>query len=133
MTRHTIIVRTQGDRDKAKLWCDAAPVNMEISFKANKRSVPQNKLLWSALTDLATQLPWHGVRLTPEDYKLLMLDAWNKEMRIVPNVDGNGFVNLGRSSSELTVAEMTDLITVIHAFGGSYGVVFSDTPEPQRA
>jgi hypothetical protein len=37
-----------------------------------------------------------------------------------------GFVNLGWSSSDLTVAEMSDLIELIHAFGANHGVVFHD-------
>jgi len=45
---------------------------------------------------------------------------------MVPNIDGSGFVNLGRSSSDLSKAEMTDLIEIIHAFGANHGVVFHE-------
>jgi len=45
---------------------------------------------------------------------------------MVPNIDGNGFVNLGRSSSDLSKAEMTDLIDLIHAFGANHGVTFQE-------
>jgi hypothetical protein len=47
-------------------------------------------------------------------------------MRIVPAIDGRGFVNLGRSSSKLSVGEMCDLIELIQAFGAQHGVVFHD-------
>ncbi len=79
------------------------------------------------LTDVSIQLVWHGQRLTPDDWKLVMLDGLKRELRIVPNIDGTGFVNLGRSSSDLSKAEMGDLMTLIEMFGAKHGVVFRDT------
>ena len=76
------------------------------------------------LTDVATQIDWHGVKLTPDDWKLIFLDGLKREMRLVPNLDGTGFVNLGRSSSDLGVEEMSDLMQLIEAFGANHGVVF---------
>jgi hypothetical protein len=82
--------------------------------------------MWAMLTDLAAQVKWHGLRLAPDDWKLIFLDALKREVRMVPNLDGNGFVSLGRSSSDLSKAEMTDLIDLISAFGANHGVVFHD-------
>lgn len=83
-------------------------------------------------TDVAQQLEWHGLRLTPDDWKLIFLDALKQEVRIVPNIDGTGFVNLGRSSSDLSKGEMSDLIEIIHAFGARHGVKFMD-PQSEAA
>jgi hypothetical protein len=44
--------------------------------------------------------------------------------RIVPNLDGSGFVNLGTRSSDLSVEEMSDLIELIHAFAAKRGIQF---------
>jgi hypothetical protein len=82
--------------------------------------------MWAMLTDIAKQLPWHGVRLRPDDWKLVFLDALKREVRMVPNLDGNGFVNLGRSSSDLSKGEMSDLMELMTAFGAQHGVVFTD-------
>lgn len=81
------------------------------------------------LTDIARQLPWHGVKLTPDDWKLVFLDALKREVRMVPNIDGNGFVNLGRSSSDLSKQEMGDLLDLIAEFGARHGVQFGDDQE----
>jgi hypothetical protein len=81
------------------------------------------------LTEVATQVKWHGQRLTPDDYKLIFLDALKRELRIVPNLEGNGFVNLGRSSSDLSAAEISDLMELIAAFGAERGVIFNDPAE----
>jgi len=82
--------------------------------------------MWAMLTDIATQVDWHGVKLSPDDWKLIFLDSLNREMRIVPNIDGTGFVNLGRSSSNLSKEEMGDMMTIMEMFAASHGVVFSE-------
>ena len=129
MSRALVTIRTDADRAKVTAWAAKAPVGTRVEFKARKRSVPQNDRMWAMLTDVATQLKWHGIKLTPEDWKVIFLDALKRELRTVPNLDGNGFVNLGRSSSDLSKEEMTDLIEVIAAFGANNGVVFNDPAE----
>lgn len=127
MGRATIIIRTDEDRKRAAEWATKAPPLTRIEFKRAKRSIPQNARFWAMLSDIAEQLAWHGVKLTPDDWKLVFLDALKREMRMVPNIDGNGFVNLGRSSSDLSKDEMTALIELIAAFGAKHGVVFHDS------
>lgn len=126
MSRHTIILRGSADRARVVKYASAAPEGTRVEFKAAKRSLPQNDFMWSMLTDIARELPWHGIKLTPDDWKLIFLDALKRETRIVPNLDGNGFVNLGRSSSDLSKQEMTDLIELIRAFGANHGLTFID-------
>lgn len=124
--RYLIPISTDADRAKAAKWANQAPAGTRVEFKAPKRSIPQNDRMWAMLTDIATQLPWHGIKLSPEDWKLLFLDSLKRELRMVPNIDGNGFVNLGRSSSDLSKDEMTGLIDLMHAFGANHDVVFHD-------
>lgn len=126
MSRWLITIRSDADAKRAAEWSMKAPPGMRIEFKMSRRTIPQNDRMWAMLTDVATQLTWHGVKLTPDDWKLVFLDALKREMRIVPNIDGTGFVNLGRSSSDLSKAEMGDLIEIIFAFGAQHGVVFHD-------
>jgi len=129
MSRALIVLRSNSDRDRATKWVRTAPSGCRVEFKETKRSIPQNSLLWSMLSDIARQLPWHGVKLTPDDYKLIFLDALKRELRVVPNLDGNGFVNLGRSSSDLSKQEMGDLLELIKAFGANHGIKFIDERE----
>lgn len=76
------------------------------------------------LTDIAKQVPWHGLRMRPDDWKLVFLDGLKRETRMVPNMDGDGFVSLGWSSSDLSKSEMSDLIELIAMFGAKHGVKF---------
>lgn len=124
MSRATIIINSSDARRKAAAWVANAPPGTRIDFKAPRRSLPQNDRMWAMLTDVAQQVPWHGLKLSPDDWKLMFLDALKREVRMVPNIDGNGFVNLGRSSSDLSKGEFSDLLELIFAFGAKHGVVF---------
>lgn len=127
MSRATVSLNSKARREQAAKWCWSAPEGTQVTFAERKRSTHQNRLLWDLLTDVAKQVPWHGVKLSADDYKLIFMAALNQEMRIVPNLDGNGFVNLGRSSSNLSVAEMAQLIELILAFCAERGVVIFDS------
>jgi hypothetical protein len=114
------------DRSAPLRAIEAAPDGTRVEFKAARRSNDQNARMWAMLTDVATQLKWHGGRLRPHDWKLIFLDALKRENRMVPNLDGTGWVNLGRSSSDLSIAEMSDLMELMAAFGAEHGVKFKD-------
>lgn len=126
MTRALISLATDADRAKATKWIAQAPEGTRVEFKKPRRSIPQNDRMWAMLTDVAYQVPWHGLRLSPDDWKLIFLDALKRELRMVPNLDGSGFINLGRSSSDLSKEEMADLIDLIGMFGANHGVKFHD-------
>ena len=126
MSRATLVLVSDDIRARAHAWIDRAPRETRVEFKAPKRTLPQNARMWAMLTDIAMQVAWHGVRLTPDDWKLIFLDGLKTELRLVPNLHGNGFTNLGRSSSDLSKEEMGDLMELIAAFGADHGVIFHD-------
>lgn len=126
MSRAMIILHGPADRAKATQWVEKAPPGTRITFQRAKRSLAQNAKMWAVLSEVAEQVPWHGLRLTPDDWKLIFLDALKREVRMVPNIDGNGVVTLGRSSSDLSKDEMSDLIELIHVFGAARDVAFRE-------
>ena len=126
MTRALVVIRNPDDRRRCEQMIARTMPGDRVEFKRSRRSLPQNARMWAMLTDVSRQLPWHGVKLPPDDWKLIFLDALKREVRTVPALDGRGFVNLGRSSSDLTKEEMSDLMELISAFGAEHGVVFSD-------
>lgn len=129
MGRALLTINGDVDRRKASLWVAKAPPGTRITFAASKRSTDQNSKLWACLTDVAEQVEWHGLKLTPNDWKTIFMDGLNRELRMVPSIDGKGFVNLGRSSSKLSKQEFSDLIELIHMFGANHGVKFHDDAE----
>ena len=80
------------------------------------------------LTDVAQQVTWHGIRLSADDWKIVFLDALKREVRMVPNLDGNGFVQLGLSSSDLSKEEMGMLMELIAAFGANPPTTCAEPP-----
>ena len=126
MSRAQLTLSSQYDRERAMSWIAKLPAGTRVIFKDAKRSLPQNDKMWVMLTEVATQVEWHGQKLTPDDWKLIFLAALKRELRTVPNIDGDGVVELGKSSSDLSRGEMTDLIDLIHAFGANHGVEFRE-------
>jgi hypothetical protein len=130
MGRALLVLANDFFREKAIDWIRRAPRDTRVEFKGPKRTTGQNDRMWAMLTDISLQLAWHGMQLSPEDWKFVMLDALRREkseqIRFVPNTDGTGFVTLGTSSSDLSKDEMTDLIEIIFAFGAQHDVVWSE-------
>ena len=101
---------------------------LNVVIKPETRSLAQNNLMWSCLTDLSTQLQWCGKKMTPEGWKDF-ITAHIDGQEIVPNMDGTGFVTIGRgkSTSQMTIKEMTEVIELCHAFGADKNVKWSKT------
>ena len=97
---------------------------MVLELRPEKRSDPQNRRMWAMLTDISAQVDWYGKRLTPEDWKHIFSSSM-KKLDVVPNLDGTGFVALGQQTSKMTKAEMSDMQTLMEAFGAERGVQFS--------
>ena len=96
---------------------------LRLSVKRETRSTAQNARMWAMLEDVARQVEWHGRKLSKEDWKHVF-SASLKRQDAVPGIDG-GFVVLGQSTSKMTKAEMSELQTLMEAFGAEKGVRFS--------
>lgn len=124
MSRAVLVLANDEIRAKAIAWIRKAKPKTRVEFKGPQRTLPQNDRFWAMLTDVATQVQWDGRWLKPGRWRLIFLDALKAELDLVPNLDGDGFVNIGRSSSDLGTEEMSDLMALIEAFGANHGVVF---------
>lgn len=122
MGRVALILSNDETKRRAAGWVMKAPPGCRFELKEPKRTVPQSDKMWAMLTDLARQHLWHGQRLSANDYKILFMSALNTELRIVPNLEGTGFVPLGRSSSDLDRDEMSQLLELIAAFAAQHGI-----------
>ena len=106
-----------------------AGFRLVVEIRRETRTLAQNDLMWSCLTDLSKQVTWDGTRrLKPIAWKDYLTAHLNGQ-DLVPNMEGTGFVAIGRgsSTSEMTIAEMTAVIDLAHAFGTGRGVKWSRT------
>lgn len=126
MGRALLVLETPAERIKAKNWIEKAPVGTRVEFKASKRTLPQNDLLWALLTEVAQQLDHGGRRYEPSQWKAIFLHAFGREVSFLPSLDGKTFLPIELSSSDLSKDEMTDFIEFILKEGAERGVVFRD-------
>ena len=131
MTRYLVTIHGPKSRYEAQQIIAKAPAGTRVEIKAAKRSGDQNSLMWVLLSKLAVSLPWDGRLRTPERWKDLFMDglrsALDDEQETLSALDGSGRqVNVGNSTSDLSVEEMTILIELILRFGAEHGVQFND-------
>ena len=130
MSRALLILSNDAIRAKAVGWIRSAPVGCRVEFKEPTRTLDQNSLMWLLLTKVSEQCRHHGVKLPPDSWRFLFIDALTSELQIVPSLDGQRVVPL-RRTSDLTKGEMSALIELIYAWGASKGVQFEDEPARQ--
>lgn len=107
-----------------------------------RKSREQERLYHSIFRDFAKQLTHCGREMDEEEWKRLMIDAFyratkddpelagewkGREPRQIPNLDGDGWVEVGIESKKFTKALATAFITYMHAWGDSKEVRWSDT------
>ena len=120
--------RTAADRALSSKWIANVAPGTRVDFKAPRRSLDQNALLWSRLTEISQQVVWHGQKLAPADFKD-MFTASLRKARVVPGIDPGSFVLLGLHTSDMSKEEMGLLLDLIDAFAAEHGVVFHESEE----
>lgn len=126
MTRVHVVIKSKADREKLVRWINGVPDFTRVELKEPKRTLAQNDRFWAMLTDISTQAMLGGKRFTTDQWKVIFLHALGQEIQLLPSLDGAGFVPFGQSSSDLSVAEMTDIIELMFKFGAENGVTFQD-------
>lgn len=126
MTRALVVIRTDADRAKVATWAGNVQPGTRVEFRAARRSTDQNSKLWACLSDVSRQKEHFGRKYPPEVWKCLMMHGWRREVQFAPSLDGDGVVPIVFRSSELTKAEMSELLEFIISWGTQNGVLFSD-------
>jgi hypothetical protein len=113
-------------RQQAIQAVSQAPDDFVVIVRQRTRSLEQNAMLWRLLTELANKVPWQVngeyVMLSTDDWKDIVTASLTEENRIAKGIRG-GFVILGKSTSVMTVSQMSQLIEFIYAFAAEQGVV----------
>lgn len=115
-------------RDGATRAVKTAPDGYVCVVRPPNRSLDQNALLHDALSDIAAQVEWKGHRFTLDVWKRLCMASWIRERggapEMIPALDGNGFDIIYERTSKLTVAQMSEFLEWVLAFGTENGVTF---------
>lgn len=129
MSRAQIILNTHGDRLKAVDLINRAPKGTRVEVKGARRSLPQNDHMWLLLTDVASQKEHCGRKYTPDQWKVIFMNACGREVQFIPSLDESTFIPWGQSSRDLSKDEMSALLEFILAWGAENGVRFYNEKE----
>jgi hypothetical protein len=124
MDKQYFCLVNQSVREKAIEAIKTVPEGFLVEVKPKTRTLVQNARLWAMLKDVSHQVSWHGRYLSTYDWKHIFSSSL-KKMDVVPNLEGNGFVVLGISTSNMNIKEMMDLQELISAFGVEHNVEWS--------
>ena len=128
MPRAVVQIKGQADRNLIARWAmdvQNVPAGTTVEFRAPRRSLDQNALMWSLLGQISKQVDWYGQKLSSEDWKDV-LTASLRRTRVVPGIDAGTFVPLGMRTSQMTKEEISELLELVYAFGAERGVHFRE-------
>lgn len=120
----TVVIDSQYRRDLAHRLVAAAPVGAVMTISPAKRSADQNSRFWAMLSDISRAKPEGRVH-TPEAWKALFMHALGHSVRFEMGLNGEPFP-VGFRSSQLTKAQMSDLMEFMSAWAAEKGVTFSN-------
>lgn len=108
-----------------------APDGSEIIVQEPKRSSAANARMWVCLSQMAAKCQWHGIKLTADEWKNLA-SSGVRGLKVVPNLEGTGFVALGKSTSSMSGRMIGQIVDTLCAIAGQQGVqiVFLEDIEP---
>lgn len=124
MTRRTIKLTGERQRQHAIQCVTEAPLGHCVAIGEETRSQEQNRLMWPLIADIQAQVP-ETATFAADDMKLRFLHALGQEMRFLPELEGAGMFPVGQRSSTLTKAQFTALIELMFAYGARHGVRWS--------
>ncbi len=106
--------------------CAERPLMVTIQEKT--RSLEQSALLHALFGELAIKAKWQGERLTPEQWKVLMISAHTiatgEPCKLTVGLEGE-MVNLRESSAKMSVKRMNSLIEYIYAWSAQNNIALS--------
>lgn len=124
MNGQTVILAADSQRALAKQLIDRAPPYAVVNVREAKRTQEQSAKMWAMLSDISRAKPL-GRRHTPDDWKAILMNACGWECQFIEGLDGRPFPQ-GFRSSQLTKAQMSNLIEYMLAFGAEHHVPWSD-------
>lgn len=139
MSRLRFVLHTDLVRRNAVNAILAAKPESIVTVQGPQRTLPQNRKMHVMIQEVADQVDWDGARRSLDNWKRRFMDALDRhlshESEILSSLDGDGYVRLNRSTTDLSIAECEQMIELISYFGAEHGVVFhepEDGPRPAR-
>lgn len=114
-------------------WVATAPEGYVVSVRPPKRTLSQNDALHGLWDQLAKALPeYKGIPMDAESWKALTIvsftvadaEADGVPIRLVPDLEGHGLVQLRESSAKMSKERASRLMEYVLKVGADNGVTF---------
>lgn len=123
-------LRGQTDRMYACRAVKAAPDGWVAVIRPPRRSLDQSAKFHALCADIARGRPeYAGIRMDADDWKALLILSHatatkgdGGKLRLVPDLEGEGYVQLRESSARMSVARSSSLIEYTLAWAAKQGI-----------
>lgn len=130
----TLTLLNDDIRDRALKRLHSAPAGSRVTFDYGKRTDAQSARFHAMVGRLAEHATHFGQALSVESWKAILVHELAKEngskVDLIPSLDGSEIIYVGRSTSELSERDFSDLIEIAHREGALHGVDFAE-PAPK--
>jgi len=123
MENVTHYLKDEAARRAVALIIQSLPLGTKVEIGEESRTQRQNRAVHGLIGQIMRQRPEHrGIRMSMEAYKAVFMHALGDELKMIPSLDGSGFVPVGLSTSALSVRRFNDLMEVIFAWCAREGL-----------
>jgi len=107
-------------RQNALQGVKTAPQGYVVEIRPKTRSLQQNALLHALIQEIAKSVIWAGSKQDIDVWKRLLTAAWLRargdQIQMLPAIDGHGVDIVFRRTSDLSIAELNELIEYIQSW-----------------
>lgn len=102
-----------------------------LALTEESKTREQEEKYHAMIGEIAKQAQHLGAKWSAEDWKRLLVQKFCKEYkmaggRIIPNLDGDGIVQLDHQTRKFTKDQGSQFIEWLHAWGAENGIVFKE-------
>ena len=120
MTGNTFFMVHQEARRRAMCAVAEAPNGYSVRVSPPRRGLTINAALHAKLGEIAERVQWAGKLRDIECWKRLMVAAWSRaqgeHVEMLPALDGNGVDIVFRRTSQMSQADVRDLMGYVDAW-----------------
>lgn len=142
--KQTFIMVHDTARRNAFKAVESAPFGYMVQISEPTKKRIQEEKYHAMIGDIAAQCEHIGRKWDADDMKRLLVDEFAEEMRVAntplhndsrvtPSLDGRRIVQLGIQTREFRVAEASNFIEYLYAFGAERDVHWSEPKERMAA
>lgn len=102
---------------------------LTLQIKQANKSREQEEKYHAMIGEIAKQAKHLGSKWDAESWKRLLVDAFCKDIglktgAVIPNLAGDGIVQLGFQTRKFTKEQASEFVEWLHAWGAEHGVTY---------